>query len=554
MSVLLCVSGDLEVQIVEGLARLDPAVPVLRRCADMIELIACAQAGIGEIAVVDDIDVTTASELHGRGLRIVGVMQRMDPGAGRHVGCDAIASPFADDVVACVLNLQEMRILRPDNDGSDEKERFGRSAPGGRQSQVRSEALEVRSRSDDGEFASFPGTPPRGKIIAVWGSVGSPGRSTVARELACALGVNAPTLLIDADVHAPSLAQLLGLDQETSAIVAVARAINMGEDDAAVVRRASIPLAGIDFLPGLNTGRRWREIPRPVADKLWDIVRAGWECIVVDCAAEVEVQEYGFEMERDGVTLSLLETADEVIVVGQAGPLGLRRLIDQLDHADGLGIAKPQIVVTKTGHRQMNGSAEIAAVLAESGRQNAFCIREDGENLTRAENQGAALREISPGCACAKDIAALAARLEGTSAGSRAQERGRPRSSSERPPGRPMRMRAQRWRGWLTKRLARGRFAPRSKLPSQAGGTWTNEDAMGTCEEGAVGASDEKLGSFEKAEESDRRTMRRADSEAGNQSGGEPSGRLPGDAAGCGDTDGEGVGSTRRNGRHRRPL
>ncbi len=77
MSVLLCVSGDLEVQIVEGLARLDPAVPVLRRCADMIELIACAQAGIGEIAVVDDIDVTTASELHGRGLRIVGVMQKI---------------------------------------------------------------------------------------------------------------------------------------------------------------------------------------------------------------------------------------------------------------------------------------------------------------------------------------------------------------------------------------------------------------------------------------------------------------------------------------------
>ena len=90
MSVLLCVSGDLEVQIVEGLARLDPAVPVLRRCADMIELIACAQAGIGEIAVVDDIDVTTASELHDRfGIEHTTLQVEIaDTEDGCHQGCD----------------------------------------------------------------------------------------------------------------------------------------------------------------------------------------------------------------------------------------------------------------------------------------------------------------------------------------------------------------------------------------------------------------------------------------------------------------------------------
>lgn len=57
---------------------------------------------------------------------------------------------------------------------------------------------------------------------------------------------------------------------------------------------------------------------RPVADESVTTVRAtGWEFIVVDCAAQSEARGHGFEMERDGVTLSLLDEADDVLIVGQ---------------------------------------------------------------------------------------------------------------------------------------------------------------------------------------------------------------------------------------------
>lgn len=107
MSVLLCLSGELEVQVVERLGTLLPPIEVTRRCADMTELVACAQAGLGTVAVVDDIDLVDASELRACGLQIVGVLRTLNPASAREVGCDAVASPFADDVVACLQNLGE---------------------------------------------------------------------------------------------------------------------------------------------------------------------------------------------------------------------------------------------------------------------------------------------------------------------------------------------------------------------------------------------------------------------------------------------------------------
>ncbi len=426
MSVLLCVSGDLEVQIVEHLAEMEPPVPVARRCADLIELVASAQAGIGSIAIVDDVDVTTAAELHSRGVQIIGVLQRMDPGAARHVGCDVVASPFADDVAACLLSLEEHRAIASEGasgglaDVTADGAHSGDSS-GGVPATPTPEAVVAVERSAwvlppvhahaPGE--RMPNDSMQGRVIAVWGSAGSPGRSTVARDVAHALATQVSTLLIDADVRSPSMAQLLGLDQETSSIVAVARAINAGEQDPAAIGRACTRVAGVDFLSGLNTGKRWREIPRPVAERLWRIARHRWEYVVVDCAAQSEVPGYGFEMERDGVTLSLLDEADEVMIVGQAGPLGVRRLIAQLEHARDLGVEDPHVVVTKLGRRQLHTLSETAAILEEVGVDRFFGVRDDREYLTQAVNRGLALQELAPTCAAARDIAGIAEMLLG---------------------------------------------------------------------------------------------------------------------------------------------
>ena len=233
----------------------------------------------------------------------------------------------------------------------------------------------------------------------------------MARDLAHALGESHRTLLIDADIHHPSLAQLLALDQETSAIVAVARAINMGECDSEVVKRACVEIAGFDLLPGLNAGHRWREIPRPVADRLWEMARDRWDYVVVDCAAEAEPQGYGFEMERDGLTLSLLEDADDVLIVGRAGPVGLRRLVDHVARGTELGVHNPHVVVTRIGRHPMYTAAASTEVLAPYGILRFSTVRDDREHMVDAECRGLTIQEVAPTSVVARDVAELARRL-----------------------------------------------------------------------------------------------------------------------------------------------
>ncbi len=454
MSVLLCLSGELEVQVVERLASLQPPIEVSRRCADLTELVACAQAGLGWVAVVDDIDLLDASELLACGLQIVGVLRTLNPASAREVGCDAVASPFADDVAACLQNLGE----RPGRERTVEGHRVGgkarTSATGKDDERGSSSVTTAVSRhldpgsparagdvldpgdfggEDAGEDGAAAGadaaasrgdvahreisqeagkpTSSRGRVVAVWGSGGAPGRSCVARDLAHALGESHRTLLIDADIHHPSLAQLLALDQETSAIVAVARAINMGECDSEVVKRACVEIAGFDLLPGLNAGHRWREIPRPVADRLWEMARDRWDYVVVDCAAEAEPQGYGFEMERDGLTLSLLEDADDVLIVGRAGPVGLRRLVDHVARGTELGVHNPYAVVTRIGRHPMYTAAASAEVLAPYGIHRFSTVRDDREHMVDAECRGLTIQEVAPTSVVARDVAELARRL-----------------------------------------------------------------------------------------------------------------------------------------------
>ena len=66
-----------------------------------------------------------------------------------------------------------------------------------------------------------------GQVVAVWGPTGAPGRSVVALGLAALLAESGlSTMLVDADVYGGSQAQLLGLLDESSGLLAAARSAN----------------------------------------------------------------------------------------------------------------------------------------------------------------------------------------------------------------------------------------------------------------------------------------------------------------------------------------
>jgi len=62
----------------------------------------------------------------------------------------------------------------------------------------------------------------QGRIVLVWGPHGAPGRSTVAASLAHGLAGFGGAILVDADVEAPSLVQILGMPEDSSALAGAA--------------------------------------------------------------------------------------------------------------------------------------------------------------------------------------------------------------------------------------------------------------------------------------------------------------------------------------------
>jgi MinD-like ATPase involved in chromosome partitioning or flagellar assembly len=181
------------------------------------------------------------------------------------------------------------------------------------------------------EQPAFPqGT---GRLIAVWGPTGAPGRTTVAVNLASELSVKrVPTVLADADVYGGTVAQMLGMLDETSGLAAAARSASNGSLDTVTLARHSRSVnPHLLVLTGLSRADRWTELRPAAVESIWSTARSLAPLTVVDAGFCVETdEEISFDSlapRRNGATIATLEEADEVVVVGTADPVGLTRLI-----------------------------------------------------------------------------------------------------------------------------------------------------------------------------------------------------------------------------------
>ena len=93
------------------------------------------------------------------------------------------------------------------------------------------------------------------KTIAVWGPVGSPGKSTIALNLACELALSgASVFLLDLDLVAPSLAQMLGLTEHPAGLAAACRLAAQNRFDVMQLERLSVRVAAGKQSVALMTG------------------------------------------------------------------------------------------------------------------------------------------------------------------------------------------------------------------------------------------------------------------------------------------------------------
>src|SRR6185436_14478718 len=133
-----------------------------------------------------------------------------------------------------------------------------------------------------------PGAAQQGRLVAVWGPAGAPGRTTVATSLAAGLARRGlATTLVDADPYGGAVAQHLGVLDEVSGLLSAARLTSDGALEAGFGSCRRSLGDHLDVVTGLPRPDRWREVRSGVVEHLLEVA-AGHGQVVVDTGFSLE--------------------------------------------------------------------------------------------------------------------------------------------------------------------------------------------------------------------------------------------------------------------------
>ncbi|NMF28434.1 hypothetical protein [Cellulosimicrobium aquatile] len=427
-TVLCAVRGAREAEVVTTLDA--SGLRVTRRCADVVELLAAAAAGAGRVAVVSHdlpaLDRQAVADLHAHDVRVVALA----PGGTweedrlRAHGVDTVVDVDRSPGTLC----DAVRAVVP--------ARTAHAGPPGAPARVPAPV----PADDEGDRRD-------GRTVAVWGPTGAPGRTTVATNLAAELAGPAPAgrprrrraarraqevdaaatatvgppaevLLVDADTYGGTVAQRLGLLDESPGLAAAARSAGQGVLDAAGLRAlAPVLVPRVRVLTGLARAARWPELPGPSLDSVWQVARSVADWTVVDCGFGIEQDEllsYDTRApQRHDATLSALGAADVVVVVGGGDPVGLQRLVRALDELrdSGAAVAAVRVVVANRVRASVVGPRPERAVrdamARYAGVEDLHVVPEDTA-VDVALREGRTLGETAPASPARRALARLA--------------------------------------------------------------------------------------------------------------------------------------------------
>jgi Flp pilus assembly CpaE family ATPase len=355
---------------------------VTRRCPDLPDLLAAAASGLADVALVcaglRALDRPALHQLHAHGVAVAGVVAPGDEGAERR-----LRQLGLDVVVRSDLTSHELD-----------------DALGALQPQSPQAPRDVPPAAHDRLVAD----QDPGRILAVWGPTGAPGRTTVALNLAAELSAWTSVLLVDLDTWGSSIAQSLGLLDEAPGVAAAARAADQGTLDLLALARVAPQVTGdLRVLTGMPRAQRWTELRAPSVAQVLTVARRLASLVVVDCGFAIEDdEELSYDTvapRRNAATLSALEAADDLVVVGAGDPVGLQRLVRAVQDLDGTTSPRPRVVVNKVRASAVGSRPErrIGEALARfAGLENLTYLPWDQAALDAAMFAGTTLREAAP--------------------------------------------------------------------------------------------------------------------------------------------------------------
>ncbi|MGN6754245.1 MAG: AAA family ATPase [Intrasporangium sp.] len=337
-----------------------PDVTVVRRCADVAELMSVTAAGLGESAIVSadlrELDRGGIAALRSRGVWVVGLHAPGDDADERrlrqHSGDVVLPADAAGVVLAAAIRDRRPVSTIGELDGPDQPA----DVPGDVEAPRgwRPAGLPGGHRPVDDVVDGLPlDEPVSGRVLAVWGPSGAPGRTTIAVTLAAELASRGrPVLLVDADTYGGCIAQVLGLLDEAPGIAAACRAAEHGAFDLVSLARVAPEVTpGLRVLTGLPRADRWPEIRAAALERVLAVSRSLAEYVVIDCGFCLEEdEELSYDTEaprRNEATLTALAACDEVLVVGGADPVALQRFVRGLQELGTVPSGTPRPVVNR---------------------------------------------------------------------------------------------------------------------------------------------------------------------------------------------------------------
>ena len=385
-----------EAGLVQAFENADHGVRVVRRCVDLADLLATAAAGTAKAVLLSSdlrrLDRDALARLAVAGVAVVGLVYSGDEQAERRLRQLGVlhvlpADAPPEEIGAAVVEAVALVGAAPDL-----------AAP----TDPRGALPDLPLPPDPEEDRRFLAS---GRVVAVWGPTGAPGRTTFAVTLATELAeLGVPTLLVDADVYGGAVAQALGLLDEAPGLAAAVRVANNGLLDlpglAELARQVTPKLR---VLTGITRPERWPELKPAGVQNVLALARGLAAITVVDCAFALEQdEEFAYDQSaarRNGATLAVLDDADAVVAVGSADPLSLQRLVRGLSELTAAvpGLT-PDVVVNRVRGGVMPGDPrkEIAAALERyAGVTPAAFLPYDRTAADTAAMRGQALCEVA---------------------------------------------------------------------------------------------------------------------------------------------------------------
>ena len=363
---------DEETSIAQGLTK-DPRAELVLRCLDRTELLAAIRGARIDLVVCIGcprwLDLSALAEIAEHGARSIGVASDPLEAEGiRRLGIQLVSSGAS---IGDILG-----------EGS----------------------------SADAPTTPEPPTRSGGRLVAVWGPKGAPGRSTVAIELAAEIAACGPsTALIDGDTYGGDLAQMLAVVEELPTIVWAAQCAAEGRLDAQTIRtmlRRTSPNGPV-LLPGINRSELWSDISRFGWSRLLDVFVACFELTVVDVGFGLESDDR-LRHERDRLARQTILDADHVVAVCRADPVGLKTFLWSIETLRELRSMDDVIVVAN--RVSPADSDEVRYILKKHvGKRPLISLPVRYSEMRAAIDRGVPVRDVKPNGEVVAQIRDLAA-------------------------------------------------------------------------------------------------------------------------------------------------